>query len=853
MPRHSDAIGYLLELRDEIGFDWFRLACDLAIASHDGSVSDDDRIQLWEQFVSTTPYTPRSISPTPSASSASPIPHSWIEALGGFLNFRRLTDSLQVSFSKPLTVIFGTNGSGKSSICDTVRILASASPPPAEYANVRSRDKPYGFDYKFRDQPPAKWNSGDGFGVHAGALRYFDTTIAMRHIESSLDAGRVVELSPFRLEVFDYCRALIRALKTVTENKAEGDRSAAQALIDPVVKGFGNELPTDETAISSLFTGDGQPLKAAIEAHVSLTEADAKASKEAEATITRLKLAGSAEGVRALKAEVQLLKQLARWLDEYTTTIGTASVRDTMNKHNELDGLREQQSDLVKAVTPSDLRADSFVKLIRVAYEVASINKDRDDCPLCKQALSDDAKVIFTKYHELVASELSARIETAEGELDKMQKCLFAAKRMSLLDLAPYKDLLADEICDRIKHQFDAMVTAIPAKVDDSTDALADAFEEAGDVDGPKQSVVTAIMAREGSIATAESGNEARDNEIAAAEAIVRSYKYRLHFENSLNTLKKIASHLTGAQTIDKLVAITDFPTVLRKMTNLGKQVHDELVIDQFRHRLDAEYKALTGKVMADFGIELVRRGADQDVTIDPQIGGAEIHRVLSEGEQKVHALSLFLAEVSVSPTDVIVLDDPVNSFDYNYTRTFCERLRDLVLATPDRQFIIFTHSWEFFCRIQNVLNNSGLNNNYEIQVVEECSSVQLYKEKVAELKHDVQQALAIKTLSRRDKENVAKWIRILAEVVVNSSAFNGQRQQYKQSGLKVSDFTACTKLVALTNDEATTLKDVFGRMSPQEHDDASTFYTAMDVGILKASYEDVLKVEEALVARRPK
>jgi AAA domain len=853
MPKHSDATGYLLDLRDDIDFDWFSLACDLAMASEDGSISNEDRKQLWEQFTSSAPYSPRSISPSSSSSPASPTTYSCIEAIGGFRNFRRLTDGLGVSFSKPLTVIFGTNGSGKSSICDAVRILASASPPPAEYANIESRVQPYGFDYKFRDKPLSRWDNGDGFGLHAGTLRYFDTTIATRHVETSPDAGRVVELSPFRLEVFDYCRALVRELKAIADGKAKENRDAAQVLIDLVVKGFGDDLPEGETTIASLAIGDWKPLKAAIEAHVSLADEDEKKAKEAEEKIARLKQAGSEEGLRALKAEVQILKQLATWLEGYTKTASAASVRDIIKKLEDLMALQGQRSALVKAVTPSDLTADSFIQFLRVAHEAASIDDDRDDCPLCRRVLDADARAVFAQYRKLVASELASRIAGAEAELDKAWNTLVAVKLLKLPDLDDYERLLAGDIRDTIKQQYDALVAVIPTKREDTTEELADAYDIACNVDGPKEVVATAIKSREESIATSEEGKDARDKEIAAAEALVREYKYRRNFEDCLETLKKIASHFVKADTIEQLTKITDFPTVLRKMSNLGKTVHDDLVIDQFRQRLDTEYQALTGKRMADFGIELVRRASDQDVTIDPKIGGAEIKRVLSEGEQKVHALSLFLAEASVNPTDVIVLDDPVNSFDYNYTRTFCERLRDLIRATPDRQYIIFTHSWEFFCRIQNVLNNSGLNNSYEIQVVEECSTVKQYKERIDELKQDIQNALAAKTLSRHEKEDVAKWIRILAEAVVNNRAFNGQRQQYKQSGLKVSDFTACTKLVALMESEAIALKDIFGRMSPQEHDDASTFYTSVDVAILQASYDKVLKVESNLIARRPK
>ena len=56
-----------------------------------------------------------------------------------------------------------------------------------------------------------------------------------------------------------------------------------------------------------------------------------------------------------------------------------------------------------------------------------------------------------------------------------------------------------------------------------------------------------------------------------------------------------------------------------------------------------------------------------------------------------------------------IVFDDPVNSFDYNYTNKFTERLKDYIIANPNKQFLILTHNWDFFVYLQMVLNRSGL------------------------------------------------------------------------------------------------------------------------------------------------
>ena len=63
--------------------------------------------------------------------------------------------------------------------------------------------------------------------------------------------------------------------------------------------------------------------------------------------------------------------------------------------------------------------------------------------------------------------------------------------------------------------------------------------------------------------------------------------------------------------------------------------------------------------------------------------------------------------------------------------------------------------------------------------------------------------------------------MRRVIEAVVNTHVFNSQRQQYKQRKHSVSEFHHYTKLVRLEPAEATTLRDLYAKLSITEHDDA--------------------------------
>ena len=146
---------------------------------------------------------------------------------------------------------------------------------------------------------------------------------------------------------------------------------------------------------------------------------------------------------------------------------------------------------------------------------------------------------------------------------------------------------------------------------------------------------------------------------------------------------------------------LPDFTSVLRKITSTAKKAHKELVVDDFRSRLNAEYIALAEKDMSAFGVELKDVGGDGAVTVDHHIAGQRIEAVLSEGEQRVHALALFFAELETCEQQVIVFDDPISSFDYNYIGNYCNLVASLqfLANTPVVRSLCSPTTGSFLCK----------------------------------------------------------------------------------------------------------------------------------------------------------
>jgi len=213
----------------------------------------------------------------------------------------------------------------------------------------------------------------------------------------------------------------------------------------------------------------------------------------------------------------------------------------------------------------------------------------------------------------------------------------------------------------------------------------------------------------------------------------------------------------------------------------------------------------------------------------------------------------MFFGEASVSDHHVIIFDDPVTSFDYNYSAIYAERLRDYIKEQSDVQVIVLTHNWDFFVNLQVVLNHSNLNNYTSIKVLEDCCIVEEYSEKIEKLNEDILEILRLSVEpSVSEKERLAGLLRRLIEVVVNKHVFNDERHQFKQKSIQISVFHKFTKIIPLLPTEADRLRDLYRNLSRPEHEDPRNYYSRISKALYQQWYKDICDIESALIARRP-
>lgn len=839
---HPDALGYLSDLNTEAALPWFGMICDLA-ASGTRDLAAADLDVLFAVFIGKASYVRPSCAPSRAAATGVATPADFLETLGDFSNFKLIGDTLRLDFKKRITLVFGANGSGKSSLCETLRILASPEVPNRPLQNVRSAVKnATGFKFKFHsDATAVAWSPASGYGVKQATVKHFDAAVAARNVKVALDPGRVIELAPFKLHVFEGATALTtRFRQTLQQRQRDNAEKLAKSL----------------EALRSIFAAFvGRPLASITEKTAGVLDETIKmgegfaaapdlAAKRAAAA--DMEKATSEEGLKLLKSEERELMTLLNSVDALVTQATELGRIDSAGKMKTITAKQEAQGILARALVPAGATLDEVMALVRAAEPLCPLDDSTGQpCPLCRRKLGEAEARLFGQYADLLGGELERDITALKADLATAAERSESIGKTAVTDWSKNATVPAEFLAEAIglSEAIVAGCNLTEGVTPTASTALAAAVAL---VAGGRSQLVGKTAA----IEAATKGRAELLDKLAALRKDIEPLAYAEAVQNSLPKIKE--AHRFAKHVAFFTKELSGFQGVLTKITNAAKKAHEALVVADFEARLDREYQRLTERDMAAFGVTLARKGADASVTVLPQIGGKDIEGVLSEGEQRVHALALFFAELETCPQSVVIFDDPVSSFDYNYIANYCTRLRDFAKDHSTRQIIVLTHNWEFFVHLQTTLNKAGLNNDLVVQILDNCVAVNEYSEDVTLLKIEIEAVLAQPgEPSRSQKEMLAGNMRVLVEAVINIHVFAKQRHQYKQKSQPVSNFDDYTRLVPLLPAEAVALRDLYEKLSTPEHHDPRNAYVNTDKAMFRARYDQIKAIEAAVVARK--
>ncbi|MCG8041358.1 MAG: AAA family ATPase [Candidatus Thiodiazotropha taylori] len=860
MSRYQDATGYLIELRTSINEGWFSALCDMALNSNGQSPTDEQLAVLWEHLHQLQPYNPVAIAPPPAIPAiGGNQPPAFLEELSGFSGFKKLSNGLEIRLDKQITLIFGKNGSGKSSICQALKVLANPERPDAPLHNVRSTTTTVpSFKYRFSGATTVNnWSEASGYGIHSQAIKYFDSTIAIRHTTGNIQPEESVEISSFRQEVFEYAREYLRAFRNYALQQVNTEEGRIQTAIEELKRTLTASVDIAQEPFLSWSPTNCHSMAAWL-AELPIFDTTREAElNQLTAVLEQHLAAASEEGLRALRAQLTLVNQLQTkltQLNQYCLRVPLTALQGAEQQLIQKEAAIKEFSANIFPAGSNTAHYNDLVTSASLLTEYANATADRTECPLCQRTLDVQGENLFKAYNAHLTSTLQSEIATLTETLRAGITILGHIRSFELGDYSACQDRFQDGFLAALGELIGSVQNAIPTEGASLETGNAAIYQRATEIPQYLQTVNGVKTQIEATIKTATESKESLDSAIKQLQAKIGQLRAHQAVCVNRQIIETLCQEGQTYVPFGSRVRFIDFTTMLRNMTIKGKEAHNELVMDSFEQKLAEEYVALSGVTHSDMGVLLATRGDDRDVIVTPKIGDNHVHRVLSEGELKVHALALFMCEASTSPHQILIFDDPVTSFDYNYISNFCERLRNHVRDQRQTQVIVLTHNWDFFAHLQTVLNKShGLNARLSVQVLEDCATVGEYSQKWDELCLQIETiVLAVNEPSDIEKERLSGLMRRLIERFTNAYVFNEQRHQYKVKTLKISEFREFTKVVPLLEQEADELRDLFSNLSPPEHDDIRNFYVTKTKAQFNTWYNRIVAIKDAVESRRP-
>lgn len=593
-----------------------------------------------------------------------------------------LANNQRIKFNPQVNIIYGLNGTGKSSYFRIMNEMLGGNNETKIRSNIYlETTDPINVEMKFHYRGHdcnISWD-GQSRGIsELKSMRVFDSEYT-RGLLKKRDSDELV-VKPYGLGIF---ADLILYIDAITEK--------ANELIANKEKEKPQIITTDmDIEIAKIFEDDNIDDEKAILIRdiLSSIEASEEAVAEKKAIVTNLQ-AGNP------KDKIELLK---RTLSE-VISIQTQLSNNVAASNGDIDKVEELISEYIQ----NKKLSDEHVKQLEILKDIPGTDSilwkefiskgidytkengtDIDECPFCHQRYTNHAKELVDAYvsflddkTQITIKKIETLLATKRSEIDKRNTNIMISEDSKIPSGLVERILSATS---RIETVSKKMLKLIDQKEYDKCEKI-DLSKLWADIDEYKKTLQKEIddLSTDAEGKNLALANAEKDLKKAVSDLAIggQSSKIieRLDIEKWLGENKKTVASIT----------------LLRKnISTLSKKAHNELLTAQLQEEFGKKLNKLGVK---NIDIELLGKNSNgvqqTELTIRKN---KDITTILSEGEQKATAIALYLAEIALSKNkSTIIFDDPVNSLDHRMMQS----LADLLMSI-ENQIIIFTHNKMF-------------------------------------------------------------------------------------------------------------------------------------------------------------
>lgn len=591
-----------------------------------------------------------------------------------------LAENQKIKFNSQVNVIYGLNGSGKSSYFRILNeMLGGENQTPIRPNIYRKDNEPVSVElkYLFRGaEKTAIWNAQSRGLKELKSLRVFDSAYTRDFLKKRNSDELVVK--PYGLYLFadliTYVDQITQEAESIVEQKM-----TKKPTIDT------KEMSADIAEIFSgeIFTSDELDI---LRKMFSDQTADEKVISSKKAEIDSLKLGDPKDKIALLNSQISEGQKISNQLLEKSKKVNEFidSVLAHVKKYNELikqSNIYKKKLEVLKDIPGTE--TDLWREFISKGIEYKENNLTEERCPFCHQNLSEHAKNIVDAY--VLFLQDKSQIELGHVEMTLKQDLSTISSWNAIIETD--KDKWEKEIYDNIESSSSTLNEIKIALLKIIENRTEDTLKKA-DFSSVILCINELVDGLKKSVSALSTDATTRAKTLRRMEDELASLKTILAVKRQQKNIEKIVSIDSWIK--EKNEAISDVANQKKKISTLSKKAHNELLTDQLQAEFTDNLRRLN---IAHIEIELLGKNSNgvqqTELTIRKN---KDITTILSEGEQKATALALYLAEISLSKNkSTIIFDDPVNSLDHKMMQALADLLMEI-----ENQIIVFTHNKMF-------------------------------------------------------------------------------------------------------------------------------------------------------------
>ena len=600
-----------------------------------------------------------------------------------------LAENQTIEFNPNLTIVYGANGSGKSSYIRLLKKVFYSKAPESILPNVHNVSGRKSINAKFTfksNNVETSFSFADKENAEFEQFAVFDGNSVLKHLENKNE----FEFRPSGLSFFaEYTNSIIRIeqkLNTEIQTKQIGNTAEDLSALfdgDSEIKTLVNNLKA-ETKIDELnkytpFTDEDKTQRDAIQKQY---DELLLASKGKEKELKML------EGIKSLLAQN---KKAIENLNQFFTTEVIEKVRldilDFVSKEEiaKSEGVEKFKTDKIDNVGTTEWKnfivsAQTFAKMQKT--ENAFYPENGDNCLLCQQPLLDEAQKLISNYWTLIKSVAE---QNAKQSQEKLKKIKGNYENLNFV-LFPQDNILTIWLAEKYPNE----LKSLEQKLSDLK-TLAQIIIANIQSKTAGERVESKVCIKQHDTIETAIDNSIKllkdDGQIIELEKSLNAKTFLEHKEKFNIHFSKFEAFVNNQIWMSK-AGKADYAK--RKITETEKSLSNKYFNQKYIDAFNEECLKLNG----NFGIDINHTGTAGKSYRQLKLKGKNPNSILSEGEQKVIAIADFLAEMQLSEVNKgIIFDDPVTSLDERRKSEIAERLAKEALQ---KQVIIFTHDLVF-------------------------------------------------------------------------------------------------------------------------------------------------------------